>query len=674
MTASGIELAILLTVSAVRGTCVDAQPSERADTLGAARVSDTRGGRSRLDSGVPTLRVGSAALERSGARDLAEVLRTLPGLNVKDYGGIGGLKTVSVRGLGAAHTALCSDGFLLTDIQQGAMDLSAFDLDDTGSIDVEIGTPDELFSPAGSFPAGSALRISPKALDFGDGPLKTSAGIGWGSFNSWKPRVRVEGRLAPGWGVSARASWLRSDGDYPFHDAKVISGGASSAGNTLRREGADVSVLKTGLRLEGNTRRGGTLTAGADWTSSERGLPGAVIYYTQNPTERLWDRDLSLRSAYERTAGGWRFRAGGFFRQHFTRYTNDDALYPTPLDDRYLQRHLGASGIVQRGIPLGPAGRELRLALAQDLSFASLAADMMACPDPQRLSSVSALNLQYRSERLTATAGVAATYVHEQSRKPDASVQTAPDRSRLSPSASLSWLAAKGLHLRAFIKDGFRVPTFNDLYYDHFGTIHLVPEKAFQTGAGAAWQVDAGAARLSFTADAYYNRVRDKIIAVPTLFVWHMRNLGRVDMKGADLSASAFVPLWGKYAFRAEANWSVLDAVDLSKPEAKNYGYQIEYTPFNSGAACLSLSSRTASLSYTLCAVGRRWYLPQNIAANEMPAYFDHSLAVRKDFRVHAALLSLAAEALNLTDVNYEIVRSYPMPGRQFRLSLQITI
>ena len=49
-------------------------------------------------------------LERMGAYDVAEAVRHFSGVNVKDYGGIGGLKTVSIRSMGAQHTGVIYDG------------------------------------------------------------------------------------------------------------------------------------------------------------------------------------------------------------------------------------------------------------------------------------------------------------------------------------------------------------------------------------------------------------------------------------------------------------------------------------------------------------------------------------------------------------------------------------
>ena len=70
-----------------------------------------------------------AAIERSGAKELSEVLRTLPGVSIKDYGGAGGIKTVSLRGFGSQHTQISYDGICISELQNGQVDISRFDLD-----------------------------------------------------------------------------------------------------------------------------------------------------------------------------------------------------------------------------------------------------------------------------------------------------------------------------------------------------------------------------------------------------------------------------------------------------------------------------------------------------------------------------------------------------------------
>ena len=59
-----------------------------------------------------------------GVTDIADALHRLPGITIRDYGGAGGMKTVSVRGFGAKHTGVSYDGVMLSECQSGETDLS----------------------------------------------------------------------------------------------------------------------------------------------------------------------------------------------------------------------------------------------------------------------------------------------------------------------------------------------------------------------------------------------------------------------------------------------------------------------------------------------------------------------------------------------------------------------
>lgn len=627
------------------------------DTIAAVTfTADRQGG---LGSAAPVMTAGAEAIARRGARGLDEVLRTMPGLTVKDYGGVGGLKTVSVRGLGAAHTAVCYDGTAISNAQNGQIDISRFNLDNVASLTVEIGPADEIFRPARTMSSGGVLTVNSKRPDFSAGGTLLKARMRFASFGTYSPGLLLQQKLSDSFSLDASASYTRSEGDYPF---KLQNGTSQTM---ERRTGSEVSILSTEANLRGDLPNGAALTSKVNFYTSQRGLPGAVIFYAQNPTETLWDKALVSAVSYEDVySNGLKIKSSVGYNLEWNRYLDVSTFYAEPEDDRYLQQEWSASFIGQYS-----AGEALRFVLAQDLFVNRLSSSIPECPFPTRLSSITSLNAQYRSDRLTVTACLTATAITE-------SVETgeaAPSRFRLSPNVSASWRVAGQLRLRASYKDGFRVPTFNDLYYQRVGNVGLVPEIARQTGLGATWSGSAGRASLSFTADGYWNSVKDKIVAVPTMFVWHMRNLGRVRMLGADVSANAFIPVNDRWTFRLNAGWSWLSAVDLSDPSAKNYGHQIQYTPKHSGNVLASLETPWVNFSYTLVCSGRRWYLPQNVDANSLAPYFDHSISLNRDFRIRRTGMNVAFEALNLGNVNYEVIHSYPMPGRNYRLTITIS-
>ena len=244
---------------------------------------------------------------------------------------------------------------------------------------------------------------------------------------------------------------------------------------------------------------------------------------------------------------------------------------------------------------------------------------------------------------------------------------------RLSPTISISTSLIGGIRLRASYKDGFRTPTLNDLYYSRVGNTSLRPEKARQFNLGLTWASHGTGRDAELTADIYYNSVEDKIIAIPTMFIWKMRNLGRVQMAGADLTAAVGIDISERTSLQMRANWSFRYAVDITDRDSKIYRHQIQYTPRHAGNLLLSLQTAWLDCAYTLNAVGRRYSLPQNIPDNEMPAYFDHSVSAGRSFPVRGAALRISAELMNLGGDNYEIIRYYPMPGRNFRITMKIT-
>ncbi|MGY0034498.1 TonB-dependent receptor domain-containing protein [Pedobacter sp. NJ-S-72] len=85
------------------------------------------------------------------------------------------------------------------------------------------------------------------------------------------------------------------------------------------------------------------------------------------------------------------------------------------------------------------------------------------------------------------------------------------------------------------------MPTFNDLYYTQIGNTFLRPEYTKQYDLGLTY-IRAFEGKLlqqvSVQTDAYYNTVKDKIVAVPgaNLFRWSMQNIGRVEIKGLDVN------------------------------------------------------------------------------------------------------------------------------------------
>lgn len=603
-----------------------------------------------------------AGIERLGLQDLSEAVKRFSGVTVQDYGGIGGLKTVSVRSLGAKHTAVSYDGVTVTDAQSGQIDISRFSLDNVETVELAIGQADEIFQTARLYASAGALNIQTARPDFSSSPFHFKAQLKGGSFGLVNPYLRYEQKMGDRWSATWEGDFLRADGQYPF---TLINGEQTEQ---KKRKNSDIETWRTEMNLSGRVGREGRLSVKGYYFESERGLPGSVILYNDYSGERLWDKNAFMQAHYRMQVGErFEWQAIGKYNYAWNRYQDINNKYPGGKQvDRYTQNEYygSASGLYR-------LTDRFSFSLAEDFFVNTLDNTLPGCPYPKRYSSLTAAAARYQDGRLTITASLLGTYMTERVREGD----VPPDRKRLSPSVSASWRVwpDRNLRVRVSYKDIFRVPTFNDMYYLRIGNTDLRPEKATQYNAGLTWSgVLPGMSFLTFSADGYYNRVADKIVAMPTMFIWKMMNMGEVRIGGADVNVSAGIPVYGPVELQIQGAYTFQHAVDVTDPEAKNYRNQIPYTPRHAGTVSVSLMNPWLNVSYSLVAAGDRYALPQNIEDNRIDRYTEHSLSVNREWKVGGCRLRLQGELLNLTDRTYEVIQFYPMPGRSWRLTLSV--
>jgi len=148
---------------------------------------------------------------------MADAVKRLAGTQVRDYGGIGGMKTVSVRNLGAAHTAVVYDGVAVSNCQAGQIDIGRFSLDNIEALSLAVGQDDDLLQAARLYASAGVLNIQTERPDLSaPRPTKTQVQLRGGSFGYVTPSIRHWQKLGPRTGLSADASYMRADGNYPF--------------------------------------------------------------------------------------------------------------------------------------------------------------------------------------------------------------------------------------------------------------------------------------------------------------------------------------------------------------------------------------------------------------------------------------------------------------------------
>lgn len=612
------------------------------------------------DAAMPAQILSAKDMQQRGATNAADALKHMSGVTVKDYGGIGGIKTVAIRGMGAQHTAVFYDGVAVGDCQSGQVDLGRFSTDNLNMLQFTIGQGDDIYIPARMSAAAGVVSMETRMPE--TNMFNISARVA--SFETYQANANIARCLSDDCKVSLFADYTSARGDYKF-DIRNAHKGISG-----RRINSDVEHVRAEANVNLNIDNKHTLSAKMYGSFSERGVPGAIIVDNPLSSERLRSSNIFAQMFYE-------YIPSSVLRMKFT-FKHNYAY------DRYTQPLLGNEHSIdsykQHETDLS-ATFNWRPEALPGFSFAwseevfhnrlnTTNSHTVMSSVPRRVTLLSAASMRYSSRYVTAVASLLGSNAWEWASKGD----VAPSRHRLSPSLSLAFYPFAGnLTLRASYKDIFRMPTFNDLYYRETGNYLLSPEKCKMLNLGTVYSLSGkGVLRDFYIAiDGYMGRVEDKIVAVPGIFVWKMNNVDDVSLSGVDANMMAEFVVDATRNIDVSASYSYMRAVDDTEGSAVK-GQQIVYTPLHSGALSLSFAGRIIDAGYSLVWSAERYRLPQNIPSNRVDGYCDHSLWLSHSRIFDTLHLTAKVEFMNIANKNYEIIRYYPMPGRSFRISLHI--
>lgn len=597
-------------------------------------------------------------LKKRNSLSVADAVRFFSGVQLKDYGGIGGLKTINVRSMGTNHTAVFYDGLQLGNAQNGQVDLGKFSLDNIDTISLYSGQQNNIFQPARGFSAASSLYITsrqPGDSAYGTAKMKT------GSFGLINPSVLWQQKISERICGTVSAEYMHAHGRYRFRYTNGVYD------TVAIRRNADVRAWRLEADLKGYLKDSSNWTFKVYGYQSQRGLPGAIVANHFEYSQRLWDRDLFAQASYNKQVSKrYALQARAKYTHLFTRYYDPEYQNEQGfLDNRYTQQELYISLANRYRI------RDWwEAALSADFIRNTLDADIYRFSYPVRYTNLAALASRIYFNRFEMQGSLLGTMVDEQVRF----FTGAGSKRELTPSFSASWqpFAEHNFRIRTFYKNIFRMPTFNDLYYTFIGNTNLRPEYTDQYNVGFSY-AKPFRGRLQYIAvqaDAYYNKVKDKIVAVPAanLFRWTMMNLDRVEVKGLDVSLRAGIQPMETIAVTLGINYTFQEAQDLT-PGGYNYGHQIPYTPWHSGSFTGNVSWRGWDLNYSFIYTGERYSQKTNILINYIEPWYTSDASLSKRFRRY----TVTAEVNNILNQYYDVILNFPMPGRHFRLTGNIS-
>jgi len=622
---------------------------------------------------IPVQILSGPELERLSVVSVADAIRYFSGIQIKDYGGIGGLKTVNIRSMGTQHVGVFYDGIQLGNAQNGQIDLGRFSMDNMEAISIYNGQKSNIFQSAKDFASAGSVYMTSRRPEFKEGKrdnLRMS--LKGGSFETVNPSVLWEHRFNNKLEASVSTEYLYTSGRYKFSYRKK-----EGYDTTEVRRNGDVRALRVENGLYGRIEDG-------DWRvklyfyNSERGYPGASVREEPGKfrhEDRQWDTNLFLQTSLRKFFGKrYALLFSGKYAYDYLHYLSDPRLDVTTMyvDNRYRQQEVYFSTANEFTL-----FDWWRFNLASDFQYNTLDADLIDFAYPTRYTVLTAAATAFDFNLFKLQGSLLYTYVHDETKTPGAS---ANDKNVWTPTIVAMYrpFAETDLSIRAFYKKIFRMPTLNDLYYTFIGNKNLAPEYTTQYNIGAIYSLDFSAKyfrHLELQVDAYFNQIDDKIIAMPTSnqFQWTMINLGYVEIRGVDATIQTGWK-FGMVELNTRLNYTCQKAQDFTDFTDEWYGGQIPYIPWHSGSAVIGSSYKGWDLNYSFIYTGERYESRANILENYAQPWYTHDMSLSKIIAIGKSQTRITAEVNNIFNQQYEVVQCYPMPGTNFKIKLNWTL
>jgi len=587
--------------------------------------------------------IDEGEIQARQAETVVDALRTVPGLDVIQNGSRGTNTELFIRGADADQTLVMIDGVEVNSVTLGAFDFSSLTTDNVERIEVLRGAGGTLY---GSQAIGGVVNI-----------------------------ITKEGRGTPGVTVSGEG------GNGPTGRGTIASSGQYGK---LRYSVAGAYLRTDGFQRDNDDHRNGTASMRLDYDVAEKATARFFFRYTDTDTGLFNsnnfvpapDPNARIRSEFVLVKGEWEQTLVPDLELRLAAsYTRDDQKFRDPPD-------AAETSLTISDIPSELVTGEVQL----NHYWRQIATTTAGIEIEERLADVRADTIdpffEFRS-RFDESQRTIAGYFQEQLRLLDGGLIAIGGvrvdgndtfGTEVSPAGSLSYRLpfVPGLRLKAGYAEGFKAPTFNELFFPNFGSADLDAETSREYNLGVVETAWDDRARLEVT---FFDREIENLIegALQDDGLFRAVNLGDVHVRGLEVAPSVLV--WREPAVSFVASYTRLETVR---------GGPLARRPKDRGSAMVNVAGRDLGRPHTryhvnlaVYAVGDRVDVDPDagFTPSTNPAYARVDLAASytfEDVLARRGDLTLFGKIENLLDEDYESALDFPSPPLNFLAGVRV--
>lgn len=608
-------------------------------------------------------RYTSIDISNGNYQSVAEVLEQAASVEIQSTGGVGSNKKISIRGSETNQVLVLLDGIPLNDQFGGSADLSSIPTNIVESIDVYEGGSSSKF---GSGAIGGAINIITKKRFKNEYKINLSGG----SFGFFNVEPTFSGNYK---NLSYYLAYnqINSDGNYPYKHP-------NTDGTETKTKRINANMKSQNIFVRINYKFSNfLLSLNAQKLNSNRGIPGKT-------------RALSAYAKSKNNTSNFGTNIKGTFSDvvwnlnysYLKNKTENSNLYPTnalPEYKRYTRYHYEyetntnviASTSYYKfadwlNVTGGYSGKWLEY---NDKNFAT------TLKKPIDNATDVSHGLYLHQEYKINFAKPIVTFSISPSVRYDEMEMKSGDLTRFehqwSPSFSLFSSVGKEnkIYLKTSISRSFRVPTFSDLFYQDVrveGKPDLLPERSLNREIGFGWDINF-LGNLKGEINLYNYSIDNMIIWKLGSFEVFRPFNNDAEITGQTYSLNYQLP---KNNFSFFISYTHLEPLDKNNNKT-THNKIIPYRPQHSVKSKINFGYKNFSGIVNFRFVGNRFVTVANTVV--LPYYYVLDIALLQELDIARVKTILKLSVNNITNELYEVIRGYPIPGREFRLGITLS-
>ncbi|MCR6639458.1 MAG: TonB-dependent receptor [Sporocytophaga sp.] len=582
-------------------------------------------------------KIDSATIQRFKSGNLGDLLTFNSHLFIKSYG-IGNLASISSRGTNASQTAVLWNGFNVQSPTLGQADFSYFPVSFADDIEIQYGGAGALF---GSGATGGIINFN-SVPRFNNG-LTFGASLNGGSFNSWQQSANVS--LSQKKFVSVLKVFnFSAENDFPFYvdDLKVRQ--------------INATVKQKGLMSENffRIKKDQQLNVRIWLQDNYREIPPSIASRSGN--QPMLFVNETLESDFLRLSSEW--KKSGKVVSYFVRtaYFNDGMSYIDTLANMHAVTRFHTS--ISEAESILRLGRNHLLNVGLNNTFNQASSNGYPdAPSQNRTALFGSYKFSFLNDHWRTVVSL---------RQEMIGGKLIP----LTPSAGVEGRLVKFLSVKANVSRTYKVPTFNDLYWNPGGNKNLKPESGWSEEVSViASQYTGNRNKNSVMLTFFNSNVENCIMWLPAGGTWSAQNIQSVWSRGLESIVSINKEIRDfKVGLTVLYNYVVATNQKARMANDNIVGKQLIYVPVYSAQATMEVVYKGFYLNYIHNYTGNRFYTTDNSKVVE--GYHLGNVIAGRNFKVGNSFLNVHVRVNNLWNQSYQVVLNQAMPLRYIQAGL----